>query len=177
MIVCRLHSEVNEFEGRTLSAGDVEGTGKEIDRHIRHLNSTDRKVLQNAIRETAQEMERIKEEARSFGCIVNDENFGDLELDDMDPVEQGASPSEDCKPLLVELEEMKMKSLVLAAVKVLDDDIRSSELMESTESRKKRSAETQATLASIDERLELGAKMLGKSNPKGERNSPRKTRN
>ena len=112
------------------------------------------------------------EEAKSLGCKVKDKDRGELE--DMDSLEEEVTPSDACKPILAELEETKMKHLVLKAVKVLDDDICSSELTESKEERKKRSIETQATLGWIDEQLQRGAKRLGKV--KNEENIPRQRR-
>ena len=147
-----------------------EETEKEIDRHIRHLNSTELQGLEDGIAKTAEEIDQIMKEAKSLGCIVRDKDGG--EIDDTDPLHEEAPPSDICKPILTELEETKMKHLVLKAVKTLDDDICLSEMSESREERKKRSI---ATLRSIDEQLDRGAKLLGKV--KCEDKIPRKRRN
>ena len=151
------------------AVGYDEETEKEIDSHIRHLNSTERHALEDGIAKTAEEIDQILDEAKSLGCEVKDKDLGDT-----DPLDEEAPPSDVCKPILAELEEAKMKLLVLKAVKTLDDDICFSELTESREERKKRSIETQATLSLIDEQLERGAKLLGKV--KSEVKIPRKRR-
>ena len=156
------------------AVGHDEETEKEIDRHIRRLNSTERQALEDGIAKTAEEIDQILDEAKSLGCEVKD-NLKELgEIGDTDPLDEEATPSDVCKPIIAELEEAKMKLLVLKAVKTLDDDICFSEMSESREERKKRSIETQATLSSIDEQLERGAKLLGKV--KSEDKIPRKRR-
>ena len=142
------------------AVGHDEETEKEIDSHIRRLNSTELQVLEDGIAKTAEEIDQITDEAKSLGCEVKDTELG--EIGDTDPLDEEAPPSDVCKPILAELKEATMKHLLLKAVKTLDDDIRFSEMSESREERKKRSIETQATLSSIDEQLERGAKLLGK---------------
>jgi hypothetical protein len=45
---------------------------KEIDSHIRHLNCTHRKALEEGMDETLKELQHLVEKAKSLGCKVQE---------------------------------------------------------------------------------------------------------
>jgi hypothetical protein len=160
----------------TVSPGEPETTlktsAKEDDSRIKHLNSTHRKALEDGMVETLNELQQYVDEAKFFGCEVKET----LEVEDMNTfVSETTNASDVCGPILTNIQSLKMKYLVFQAVKALDDEVCSSELSMTKEERKKRSAESRTTLASIDEQLIREAKRLGLDG-KNEQKTTRKRR-
>jgi hypothetical protein len=140
-------ADLDDFEEIEAAKFDLEAEEEkeEVDSHTRRLNSTEREALEDGIIQTDKQLEKLMDEAESLGCEVPE--------DDKEYTEE----RDECKPILAEIADVKMKNLILEAVKELDDEIRSSE-----EERRKRSVETQNTLTLIDQQLALGAKRLSK---------------
>jgi hypothetical protein len=150
--------QVSRLETTTLKT--VVKEDMEIDWHIKHLNSTQRKALDDGMLYTLKELQQYIEEARSLGCKAKET----LEIKDTNesfPDIEATNTSDYCMPVFTNVQQLKMKYLVFKAVKSLDDEIRSSELSMTKEERKKRSAESRAALTSIDERPIREAERLG----------------
>ncbi|XP_062504875.1 uncharacterized protein LOC134181623 [Corticium candelabrum] len=150
----RLNSDIgNEFEtvrkieedrkhAETESDDDDDDDAHTDD--VQRLNSTERDMLEKAIRNLTEELEMLEDQINT----TRPRNSRSAEQSETENLEKRKL-------------EIRLGLNVLTAIKIVDDEIVNKELGLTAETRRKRSLERKSLLAAIDEELETGSKVLG----------------